>query len=47
VTARVLLLLPIRPLPANVAARRETRTASVTFGDYAANIVSLGVRLGI
>jgi len=38
---------PIRTVTVNLAARRETRTASVAFGDYAANIVSLGIRLGI
>jgi len=38
---------PLRTVTVNLAARRETRTASVAFGDYAANIVSLGVRLGI
>jgi exopolysaccharide biosynthesis operon protein EpsL len=39
-----------RPLPQvtlQLSLRRETRSADVAFGDYAANIVSLGVRFGL
>jgi len=38
---------PTRAVMINLALRRETRTSSVEFGDYEANIASIGIRLGI
>lgn len=36
---------PARPVTLNLTWRRETRSSAVDFGDYAANIASLGVRI--
>jgi hypothetical protein len=38
---------PLRQVALQLALRRETRSADFAFGDYAANIVSLGVRFGL